>query len=139
MTAKEALAGFQELSRHFSKGYKWGDLEPIWPELLLYSHQALVRVVGIIIKNGKWLPDPDYVLKQVQWWHMNMQAKVEADEQLAVGDDPDAEGKEALQLMYEYLAGRINGNDYAGRLYDMSKRWGKADYALQAQEIEGRL
>ncbi|HBA72232.1 MAG TPA: hypothetical protein DCZ63_08610 [Geobacter sp.] len=138
MTAEEALAGIREISRHFGQGYKWSELEPVWSALLLCAPQAMVRAVGVIKKHGKWRPDPDYLLARVQWWHMNMRQKIEAEEIAATGADPGAEGKEALQLLKDYTGGQTSIEEYARRLYALSTKYGKPGYAIEAQEKEER-
>lgn len=136
MTAQEAIAGFQELSRHFRQGYKWGELEPIWPELLECSRQSMVRTVGILIKNGKRRPEPGYVLSKVKWWHMNLEPLVEREESTAARrNDPDAEGREFFTLMKARLAGELESAEYASRLFSMAERYGKPGYAVQAHEL----
>ena len=137
MTGQEAIAGFQELSRHFRKGYKWGELEPVWEDLLKCSHQAMVRAVGIMIKNGKRLPDPGYVLARVQWWDMNLQPQVEHDhvKRVCGGRDPDAEAREVFDIMRVQMEPGFDRQSLATRLFSMSERYGKPSYALQAHEL----
>lgn len=140
MTAEEAIGGFQALSRHFRQGYKWGDLQPIWPDLLQCSPQALVRVVGILKKNGRQLPSPGYVLQQVQWWEMNLAPRIEVEKvREEKHTDPDAEGREALQLMKARINGEISQEEQVQRLYRMSEKYGQPGYAVQAQEAKGKI
>jgi hypothetical protein len=139
MTAEEAISGFQALSRQFRKGYTWGELDTVWPELLECSNQALVRVVGILKKNGRTLPSPGYVLKQVLWWEMNLAPRVESERAKRPGADPDSEGREALQLMKARHSGEITEAEYVSRLYQMSERYGRPGYADQARDIKNRV
>jgi hypothetical protein len=136
MKAEEAIAGFQELSRKFRQGYKWGELEGIWPELLQCSPQAMVRAVGIMIKNCHRRPEPAYVLEKVLWWNMNLQPQVSYEERkVSARRDPDEEAREALSLMKSHLHGDIDYKTAAARLFAMSERYGKPGYAMQAKDL----
>lgn len=139
MTGKEALAGFQELSRHFNKGYKGGELNPVWEELLGYSHAAFVRAVGIAKKNLRFLPEVDYIMEQTRWWNMNLKHQVAADQRRAGGGDPGAEGREMFRIVNERLAGELSDQEYAARLYAMSEKYKKPEYAVTARQIEDQL
>jgi hypothetical protein len=139
MKAEEAIAGFQELSRKFREGYKWGELEPIWPELLQCSHQAMVRTVGILIKNGQRKPSPKYVLAQVQWQHMNLTPLVCHEEEVAKGRDPDGEAREALALMKSLTLRDENPEEFTRRLFELSNRHCKPSYAMVADEFKRKV
>lgn len=138
MTGKEALAGFQELSRHFNKPYKGGELNRVWGELLGCSHAAFVRAVGIAKKNLRYLPDVDYILEQTKWWHMNLRYQVESSVRLAT-DQNDSEGRDFFRFTRMVLEGDLSECDYAARLYEMSEKYRKPEYAATARQIEDRL
>lgn len=138
MTGREAISGFQELSRRFRQGYKWGELEPIWPELLQCSVEAMVRATGIIMKNGKHRPRPAYVLSQVQLHQRKMLYQSQGVPDVAGVRDPDAEGREALALMKDYQSEAITRAEYIQALFSMSERHGQPGYAMQAHELEKR-
>ena len=110
MTGKEALAGVQELSRHFNKPYKGGELNRVWGELLGCSHAAFVRAVGIAKKNLRYLPDVDYILEQTKWWHMNLRYQVESSVRLAT-DQNDREGCDSFSFPRMVVGGVFPGGD----------------------------
>jgi hypothetical protein len=136
MTAQDAMAGIQELCRYFKTPYKKGEVQRIWPELLHLHESAFIRTIGIIKKNLHFLPDIDYVLEQTTWWQQNMATAIEAKILRAQGTDPDAEGREAFELMKSFIAGQMEKREYIERLYAMAQKFHQPLYAEHAFRVE---
>jgi hypothetical protein len=136
MTSKEALEGFQSLSRRFGKAYKGEDLNRVWKELLSCHHSAFVRAIGIMLKRCQFLPDPEYVLQQTRWWQQNLKFKIEHEtREEKAGRDLDTEAKEAMGNLRAMMSGEITQGEYRRRLFEMSERYGDPSYALTAEMV----
>jgi hypothetical protein len=136
MTGQEALEGFQTLSRKFRKAYKGEDLNKIWRELLTCSHSAYVRAIGIIAKNSRRLPDPEYVLEQTRQWENKMLPPGASEKPEQQKTIPEDEGRIALENLIAWLHGDLDVDEYIRRLYAMSETYGKPGYAREAMRLE---
>lgn len=135
MTSKEALEGFQTLSRKFGKAYKGDELNRVWPELLKCSHSAFVRAVGIITKSSKRLPDPEYVLAQSRQWEEKMARPCAVASEKKATPEPEDEGRLALRNLVSWMEKEIDVDEYIRRLFAMSETYGKPGYAQEAMRL----
>ncbi len=132
MTSQEAEAGFRTLAQKFNTGYLGRDLNPIWAELLTYPVECFERALGICLKNCRRLPSADYVLEQTRYWTGMMYAEFEAEKSLDTGES----GAEALKIIQGVIQGEITPGQASTRLYQLSEKYGNAEYAQAARRYE---
>lgn len=137
MTPQDALDGFKRLQEKFpGSRYKGADLNEVWPALLACPPEAFEWAVGILLKNSRFLPRADYVLERTQAWAAEQQVLARKTPLVIDGGD---EGKEAMQIIIGEIDGSISRAEGVSRLYRMSERYGKMEYAAQARNWEKTL
>lgn len=136
MTSEEAMEGLRTLSRRFGKPYKGGEINPVWQRLLLCTNDAYVRAVGIMLKRGNRLPDPDYLVAQTEEWEKRLRGEEPQREHPQPRVKLAGEEKDAARLLCQWHSGEIGGREYVERLHRMAEKYGAHEYAETAREHE---
>lgn len=125
------MNGIKELQRLYDKQYKGRDLNPIWGDLLECSAEAMTQCIGEMRMIYKRLPDPFFLLQQVQKWQLKINSQN--------GEGGSDAGAEYLRLLSGFLAGRIGEKEFIMALYALADKHKRPSFAVEARRREDKL
>ena len=127
MTSQSAFQLIRRFEDFYQFKFKPAELQPVWGELLLLPEEALKLAFGESQIVFKFPPTPKQVLGLAE-----KQAKKLNDEAV---QDASSEGEELFSLMIGWLDGKISRDMYSTGLYELSRKYKKAEYAYQAAQL----
>lgn len=131
MTSQEAFKGIKQIEAQYGQRFAPADIAPVWSRLLELPAAAMIHAVGEMKMLYKRFPTMREVLALVDKGSKRLQTEQVIEE--------FAEGKEQFALTIGFLEGRISEQQYITALYEMARKYGRPEYALEASNRETAL
>jgi hypothetical protein len=131
MTSKEAFAGIRKIETEYGKKFLPIELHPIWTALLELPAAAMNHAIGEMKMIWNRPPTNYQVLESVKNWTTRLKLEVMESER--------NESDDIFSLTFALVEDRISETEYIQALYAMASKYGKPEYAMDAERREAEL
>ena len=131
MTSKEAFQGIRKIELEYGGKFVPLDLHAIWTQLLQFPVAAMNHAVGEMQMIWKRMPTNHQLLDAVHKWADRLD--------LGVIEKEFDESEAMFSLTMGFMEGKISEAEYIRCLYAMASKYGRPEYARDAEQREAAL